>query len=122
MADQEHKRKRAKNGVIVAFGPGCTRDDLAIGDNVLFNAYTGNKITPESEGEWLLIPEDLILAKIEGNPVKLFDSETIKRIISERCGEISVKNLLVSKNDLKDIEESLLDRIDSFTQAEGMEY
>jgi hypothetical protein len=53
----------------------------------------------------------------------IMDTETIKRIISERFGELRSRN---DQDDwqeiLNPIEESLLDRIDTLAIAEGWEF
>ncbi len=117
MAPQEQIKHKSKNGIVVALGPACS-DDLSIGDHVCFNGYSGDKVTTPN-GIFLLIPEALIEAKIENSDVKLFDSETVKRLIDERVGEIQLKDPRLYLTDLRN---SLFERLDSFTYSEGYEF
>ncbi len=124
--DQEQRRHRTNNGIVVSLGPLCS-DDLSIGDHVLFNGYSGDKVTVEN-GIFFLVPESHVIGKVLDSKVKLMDSETVKRLISERLGEDLMKldpqfgvNKVV-RNILSQFSDSLYERLDSFIQSEGMEF
>lgn len=125
----ETAKKRVNQGIIIAKGP-LVSDDVDTADHVFFNGYTGDKLVFEDSSEFYVIPESHLICKVKQSKVTIMDTETIKRIISERFGELR------SRNDLRDwplasdeweeilnpIEESLLDRIDALAIAEGWEF
>ena len=125
----ETAKKRVNQGIIIAKGP-LVSDDVDTADHVFFNGYTGDKLVFEDSSEFYVIPESHLICKVKQSNVMIMDTETIKRIISERFGELR------SRNDLRDwplasdewqeilnpIEESLLDRIDALAIAEGWEF
>ena len=117
-------KKRVNQGIIIAKGP-LVSDDVDTADHVFFSGYTGDKIVLEGSGEFFVIPESHLICKVEGSNVRLMDTETVKRIIQERFGEIRSMNIEGDNNFLDyvdDWEESLLDRIDTITIAEGWEF
>jgi len=121
-------KKRVNQGIIIAKGP-LVSDDVDTADHVFFSGYTGDKIVLEGSGEFFVIPESHLICKVEESSVKLMDTETVKRIIQEGFGEVSsqtkFQEFLLEERDrdfLKDIETSLLDRIDTITIAEGWEF
>jgi len=117
LSDKSRLEKRTNQGIVIAKGP-LVSDDLNTADHVFFNGYTGDKLAFEEHGEFFVIPESHIICKIEPSNVVLMDTETVKRIIQERFGELrSMKDLRIDA-----IERDLLDRIDSITIAEGYEF
>jgi co-chaperonin GroES (HSP10) len=122
----DQSKKRVNQGIVIAKGPACADDDVEISDQVFFSGYTGDQISSEEFGKIFVIPETHILAVVNlNNPVRLMDSETMKRIIQERFGEIRARSIK-EDNNFKDHvdswEESLLDRINTLTIAEDWEF
>jgi len=116
-------KKRVNQGIIIAKGP-LVSEDLDTTDHVFFNGYTGDKIALESSGEFFVIPESHIICKVERSDVVLMDTETVKRIIGERFGELaSITNTSQSPQEfLDDVEKTLIERIESITVEEGWEF
>ena len=123
----EHaKRGRVNQGIVIAKGPSCRHDDLEIADHVLFNGYTGDKISLANGGIFFVIPEPLVLAVRTTSTVVLVDTEMMKRIIQGRMGELRLMND-GNEDESVDafihmIEDNLIERIDSITYAEGFEF
>ena len=122
----DKSKKRVNQGIVIAKGGACRYDDIETSDHVFFNGYTGDKITFEN-GEYFLVPESHLICKVRHSDVVLMDKETVKRVIQERFGEIRTKEwpktLQLTPNNFIDLlEESLLDRIDTITIAEGWEF
>jgi len=122
----DQSKKRVNQGIIIAKGPACKDDDVEIADQVFFSGYTGDQIASEEFGKIFVIPETHIMAVVNlDKPVRLMDSETVKRIIQERMGEIFLKQMTSNKTVIKlfeTIERDLLDRIDTLTIAEDWEF
>jgi len=110
-------KRRVNQGIIVSKGP-LVSDDVDTADHVFFNGYTGDKIVFEQGGEFFVVPESHLICKVRNSKVVLMDTETVKRVIQERFGEIKK-----FKNGTLDwVEKDLLDRIDTITIAEGYEF
>lgn len=120
----EAQRKRRHNqGIVVAKGP-LVSDEIEIADHVLFNGYSGDKIALASGGEFFVIPDDFIVAKFTGSKIVLMDTETVKRLLTERKFEM-LQKYDGSEQEikmLKEIFDSLFERVDSITLAEGFEF
>jgi len=116
----DQSKRRVNQGIIIAKGPLVT-DDVDTGDHVFFSGYTGDKIALESSGEFYVIPESHLICKVRNSSVVLMDTETVKRIIGERFGELIVRDVHPQMS-LEEIQKSLLDRIDTITIAEGWEF
>jgi len=114
-------KKRVNQGIIIAKGP-LVSDDVDTADHVFFNGYTGDKLVFEDSSEFYVIPESHLICKVKQSNVMIMDTETIKRIISERFGELRSRNDQDDWFFLNSIEESLLDRIDTLAIAEGWEF
>ena len=115
-------KKRVNQGIIIAKGP-LVSDDVDTADHVFFNGYTGDKLVFEDSSEFYVIPESHLICKVKQSNVMIMDTETIKRIISERFGELRSRNKQDNwQETLNSIEESLLDRIDTLAIAEGWEF
>jgi len=120
----DRSKKRVNQGIIIAKGP-LVSNDVDTADHVFFNGYTGDKLVFEDGGEFFVIPEPHIICKVRNSKVVIMDTVTVKRIISERFGEIRSMNIEGDNNFqtyVDDWEESLLDRIDSIAVAEGWEF
>ena len=122
---QREKRKVINQGLVIAKGPEV-REELDIADHVLFTNYTGSKISLASGGIFFVIPERFIIAVMTGSEVVLVDTKMMKRIIQERFGELRLMNEGNPDESvelfLRDVEGSLIERIDSITFAEGFEF
>ena len=119
----DRTRKRANQGIIIAKGP-LVSDDLDTADHVFFNGYTGDQLAFEDHGKFFVIPESHIICKVNKSTVVLMDTETVKRIIQERMGELT-SQWISGKIDtltIAEVEKSLLDRIDTITIAEDWEF
>lgn len=116
-------KRRVNQGIIVAKGP-LVSDDVDTADHVFFSGYTGDKIVFKEGGEFFVVPESHLICKVRNSKVVLMDTETVKRIIQERFGEIRTIETEVSiiRSTIDEIETSLLDRIDTITIAEGWEW
>lgn len=114
-------RKKINNGIVVSKGPDVSAD-ISIGDHVGFGAYDGKQVTLEN-GQFYILNEDSIACKYLPGDVKLIDTETMKRLINERITEMKSKDWMKAKENqiLSELEESLIDRIDTITIAEGFE-
>lgn len=120
----ETTKKRVNQGIVVHKGPLCS-DDIEISDHVLFNGYTGDQVAIETTGKFFVIPESHIIAIVQPSDVVLMDVMTIKRLIQERFGELkSMEITSISDPDefMEGIAQSLLDRIDTLSVAEGYEF
>jgi len=117
----DRSKKRTNQGIIIAKGP-LVSDDLDTADHVFFNGYTGDTIMVESSGRFFVIPESHIICRVRNSKVVLMDTETVKRIIGERFGELRSKYDYSGCDEIDNIESSLLDRIESITVAEGWEF
>lgn len=115
------ERHRVNNGIVIDIGK-----DVKIikrGDHVLFPGYAGQKIALGDQGEFYILRETHIDCILIDSNVKLIDTETVKRLISERMGEYRAKlQKGADHNPSFDIEQALLDRIDTLTLAEGREF
>lgn len=119
----DNTKQRVNQGIIIAKGP-LVSNDLDTADHVFFSGYTGDQIVLEESGKFFVIPEPHIICKVRRSSVVLMDTETIKRIIGERFGELaSMTNTSQSPQEfLDDVERTLLDRIDTINIAEGFEF
>ncbi len=124
----DQAKRRVNQGIVIAKGP-LVSDDIDTADHVFFSGYTGDKIALEESGEFFVIPESHLICKVLNSTVVLMDTETVKRIIQERFGELRSMppdtRVEIDPRDhdpLGDIESSLLDRIDTISIAEGWEF
>jgi len=65
-------KEKPQKGTVIAVGPGRVTDDgkrqpmdVKVGDNILFDKYSGSKIKMDDE-EYLIIREEDILGIVEG--------------------------------------------------------
>jgi co-chaperonin GroES (HSP10) len=124
----DQAKRRINQGIIISKGP-LVSGDVSIGDHVMFSGYTGDTVSFIDGGTYFVVPESHLLVIVEESDVVLMDTRTVKRIIQERFGELRAMQRTVEASIGKDwfiltneIEESLLDRIDSITVAEGFEW
>lgn len=117
-------KQRTDQGIIIAIGSEVT-ESLSIGDHVFFNSYSGDKIVLEDDNTIIyVIPETHIIGVYNDSGVSLFDSATLVRLIQERSGELVLKcgndrqAIVATEKALQDI----IDRIETFAQAEGLEF
>jgi len=117
----DRSKKRTNQGIIIAKGP-LVSDDVDTAEHVFFNGYTGDTIIIEDGSKFFVIPEPHLICRVRNSKVVIMDTETVKRIIQERFGELQSREGLADYSFLCRIEQSLLDRIDSIAVAEGWEY
>lgn len=119
----DQAKRRINQGIVISKGP-LVSDEIDIADHVIFNAYSGDKISFREGDFFIVVPETHIVAKLEQNKVRLINTETMKRLIQERIGELKTKQQAGYDwgSTLGEIEQSLLDRIDSLITAEGYEW
>jgi co-chaperonin GroES (HSP10) len=117
------RTERTKQGIVIGKGPLCS-DDIEIADHVLFNPYSGDEIALGSGGFYFLIPEEHIIAIRLDSDVVLMDTETVKRLLNERKGEVLQKYMDdVEKTRIaSEIFESIIDRVNSITRAEAFQW
>jgi len=128
LTDKTRLEKRTNQGIIIAKGP-LVSNDLDTADHVFFNGYSGDKLAFKDHGEFFVIPESHVICKVQNSTVVLMDTETVRRVIQERFGEVHHRELESHSTEgkkvsywLKRIERDLLDRIDTITIAEGWEF
>ena len=114
------ERTKVNQGIVVAMGP-KVKEDLDLGDHVLFNGYSGDQVTLVDSGKFYVIPDSHIVAKLEETKVRIVTTEAVKELIKARVGELRSKNshFFAAKRVSIDIESDLLDRLDSLPLAEG---
>jgi len=119
----DRSKKRTNQGIIIAKGP-LVSDDVDTADHVFFNGYTGDTIVLEDSGKFFVIPESHLICRVRNSKVVIIDTQTVKRIIQERFGELRSTVVSIDDSDmfLDHAEQSLLDRIDSISIAEGWEF
>jgi len=117
----DRSKKRVNQGIIIAKGP-LVSNDVDTADHVFFNGYTGDKLVFEDGGEFFVIPEPHLICKVINSKVVIMDTVTVKRIISERFGELYTQHPDIGMDELHSIQKDLLDRIDSIAVAEGWEF
>ena len=122
---EREKREVINQGIVVAKGPLVT-SELETADHVLFNGYSGDKVSLASGGIFFVIPEAFIIAKMTESKVVLMDTLMMERIIQQRFGELRLMNHGNPDESvelfLRDVEASLLERMDAVTMAEGFEF
>ena len=120
----ETSRRRVNQGIIVALGRNV--ESLEVGDHVMFSGYTGDKITIADGGIFHVAHESHIDCVLVDSDVVLMSTEQVKEIIRRRFGELKQERnswgQAYMEQHLEKIEQSLLDRIDTWTIAEGMEF
>ncbi len=122
---EREKRDVINQGIVVAKGPLVT-SEIETSDHVLFNGYSGDKVSLASGGIFFVIPESYVIAVMTGSKVVLTDTEVMKRIIQQRFGELRLMNWNNPDESvelfLRGVEASLLERMDAITFAEGFEF
>jgi co-chaperonin GroES (HSP10) len=120
----EAQRKRKINQGIVISKGSLVSDDIQIADHVLFNAYSGDKIVLASGGEYIVLYEYHIVAKLEDSDVVLLDSISMLRILAERKFELMQKYAGDVKSTalVREVCENLEDRVRGISLAEGFEF
>ena len=111
----ETSRRRVNQGIIVALGRNV--ESLEVGDHVMFSGYTGDKITIADGGIFHVAHESHIDCVLVDSDVVLMSTEQVKEIVRRRFGELKQTGW-----NYDEVEQSLLDRIDTWTIAEGMEF
>ena len=109
------ERTKVNQGIVVAMGP-KVKEDLGIGDHVLFNGFSGDQVTLAESGKFYVIPDSHIVAKMEETKVRIITTEAVKELIRARVGEMKGSCSGASWNY---IEWDLTDRIDTLPIAEG---
>jgi co-chaperonin GroES (HSP10) len=120
----EAQRKRKINqGIVVARGA-LVSDEIQVADHVLFNAYSGDKVTLASGGEFIVMHEHHLVAKLEKSDVVLMDTLTLNRILLERKHELMQKYMddIERTRLVREVFENLSDRVSGITLAEGFEF
>ena len=117
------ERTKVNQGIVVAMGP-KVKEDLGLGDHVLFNGYSGDQVTLAESGKFYVIPDTHIVAKMEETEVRIVTTEAVKELIKARIGELRSKNthFFAAKLVARDIESDLLDRLESLPIAEGFTF
>lgn len=67
----EEAKERVDQGIVYAIGPKC--EIVQAGDHVTFPGYSGQLISVEDEGTFLIMRETEIVAKISGDEVSQSD-------------------------------------------------
>ena len=112
------ERTKVNQGIVVAMGP-KVKEDLGLGDHVLFNGYSGDQITLAESGKFYVIPDTHIVAKMEQTEVRIVTTEAVKELIVARIGEMKGSCTGATWNY---IERDLLDRLESLPIAEGFTF
>jgi len=117
-------KKNPTKGIVLAKGPLCVDESFGPGDCVLFNAYSGTEVAIGSGGEFIVIPEDSIEVKFTGGDVLLIDTETMLRLLDERKAEMMQKYMddITGTKLVREVFESVKDRVKSLTRAEGFQW
>lgn len=125
--DTVQRKRKLNNGIVVAIGPLVSQFcKLEIGDHVGYGAYDGTQIALEN-GLFHILHEDSIMCRYIPSDVRLIDTQTMKKLIQERFGEVMKENMertLMHRWQMTDIqswESAILDRIDTLPIAEGFE-
>ena len=118
--------KKPDQGIIIALGEEAKRDSgLDIGDHIVFNPYSGDHIPIEDGGLFYVFHHAHVIATIVDSDIKLMATDVVKRLIQDRMLEIRQKHVPIDEKltkILNDVEDSLLDRIDNYTVAEGFQW
>jgi len=116
-------KRRFKQGIVIAKGP-LVSGDVDIADHVYFNPYSGDEIALSSGGHYVIIPEEKLVASRTDSNVALMDTQTVKRLLEERKGEMMQKYLddISATKLVREVFESLHDRVDTITRSEGFEW
>jgi co-chaperonin GroES (HSP10) len=117
---EAQRKRRINQGIIIAKGPLVTTE-LDIADHVVFSGYSGDKVVFASGGEYIVMPDDFVIAKIVNSEVVLVDTKTVERILLERKTEMKHK-YPESSELLDEIISSVVDRIKSVSLSEGFEF
>ena len=118
----ENARQKADQGIIISIG-NEVREDLEIGDHIIFPAYAGYKIAFEEGGEYVILKEGSILGKITNSDTVLIDTKTMERLVEELAGDMKVKFFGGVMDELIDqFGKELVERIKSRIYSEGLEF
>ena len=117
----DRAKKKVNQGIVISIGSLLPKDEIEIGDHVLFNAFSGNKVVLES-GTFIILSYASIECVLEESGARLIDTETVKRVIRERVSEIRTKWLEGDAHTLNKIERDIIDRIDNIHISEGLEF
>ncbi len=114
-------RERVDQGIVKYVGAGVTREKhgFGIGDMVIFSGYSGELVSIEGEGLFIILPARFIVAVIETEPTVIdglfFESidadyfpatyEKAIELIAQALGETSVIKIAKDKPTLEDYKE-----------------
>ena len=114
-------RERVDQGIVKYVGAGVTREryGFSIGDMVIFSGYSGELVSIEGEGLFIILPARFIVAVIETEPTVIdglfFESidadyfpatyEKAIELIAQALGETSVIKIAKDKPTLEDYKE-----------------
>ena len=114
------ERTKVNQGIVVAMGP-KVKEDLGLGDHVLFNGYSGDQVTLVESGKFYVIPDSHIVAKMEDTKVRIITTEAVKELVRARIGELRSQDthFIGAKLMARDIESDLLERLETLPIAEG---
>jgi len=119
----DQSKKRINQGLIVGLGPNIPADaGLEISDHVVFSGYTGDQIVLADGGIFYVAHYSHIDAVLADTDVVLMDSKQVKKIIRIRFAELLKREAAGAPLNLNAIEESLIDRVNSWAIAEGFEF
>jgi co-chaperonin GroES (HSP10) len=111
-------RERVDQGIVKYVGAGVTREKngFGIGDMVIFSGYSGELVSIEGEGLFIILPARFVVCSIETEPTQidgLFFQDTegnywpatyesAMQIIAKALGETSVIKVAKDRPDLED--------------------
>ncbi|KKL13541.1 hypothetical protein LCGC14_2524750 [marine sediment metagenome] len=115
-------RERVDQGIVKYVGAGVTREryGFSIGDMVIFSGYSGELVSIEGEGLFIILPARFVVAVIETEPTvvsglwfkdsstgNMFEATYEKAIelIAQALGETSVIKIAKDKPTLEDYKE-----------------
>ncbi len=117
----DRSKRRQNQGIIIAKGP-LVSDEVDVADHIIFSGYTGDKVVFEDSSPYFVVPEPLIIAVVENSDVILMDTVSLKAELEARKGEILSYIGKDYEDVVKEVFESIFDRIDGFTMHRGFEF
>lgn len=79
-------KKNHDQGIVLWKGPEVV--DLKAGDHVMFNAYSGDKIVVPGEGDFVVIPEEHVVAVYHpSEPDGIMTLSSVKRVLDRLTSE-----------------------------------
>jgi len=115
----KYHEKKVAQGIIVAVGSEAAEKGFETAQHVVFNPYSGDEVAVEDGGWFFVIHWDFVEAILINSDVRLISTDSVKRIIEERIGELKLRK---TQPTLDEIEASLNERIDSYVVSEGFQW